>query len=139
VLSRFVGRYACFHFAVRLGWCTRAWAGRSGAIRARSKQEAGCEEACKPGEASGPAGESGRDGNAAVRLRDLLDSREATLGPGATVNLSAPMADDAQAMGVAAFFRDQANAEWQRVIPKSQWKKTDPLRLVVIDNQMELE
>jgi len=55
------------------------------------------------------------------------------------VNLSAPMADDAQAMGVAAFFRDQANAEWQRVIPKSQWKKTDPLRLVVIDNQIELE
>ena len=49
------------------------------------------------------------------------------------------MADDAQAMGVAAFFRDQANAEWQRVIPKSQWKKTDPLRLVVIDNQIELE
>ncbi|CAN0625490.1 protein of unknown function [Burkholderia multivorans] len=60
-------------------WCTRAWAGPSGAIRARSKQEAGCEEAC------------------------------------------------------------QANAEWQRVIPKSQWKKTDPVKLVVTDNRMELE
>lgn len=60
-------------------------------------------------------------------------------GPGATVDLSAPIADDAQAVGVAAFFRDQANAEWQLVIPKSQWKKTDPVRLVVIDKRMELE
>jgi type VI secretion system protein VasD len=59
-------------------------------------------------------------------------------GPGATVDLSAPIADDAQAVGVAAFFRDQANAEWQLVIPKSQWKKTDPVRLVVIDNRLEL-
>ncbi|KDB06458.1 hypothetical protein LIG30_4132, partial [Burkholderia sp. lig30] len=33
----------------------------------------------------------------------------------------------------------QANAEWQLVIPKSQWKKTDPVRLVVIDKRMELE
>ncbi len=55
------------------------------------------------------------------------------------MKLSAPIAGDARAVGVAAFFRDQANAEWQLVIPKSQWKKTDPVRLVVIDNRLELE
>ncbi|RQQ21925.1 type VI secretion system lipoprotein TssJ [Burkholderia stagnalis] len=65
-------------------------------------------------------------------------SREATLAPGATVKLSAPMPDDAQFVGVVAFFRDRDGAEWQLVIPKSQWKKTDPVRLVVNGNRLEL-
>jgi type VI secretion system protein VasD len=54
------------------------------------------------------------------------------------VTLSAPMADEAQYVGVAGFFRDQSKAEWQRVIPKAQWKKTDPVRLVVNGNQLEI-
>ncbi|MGU7770644.1 type VI secretion system lipoprotein TssJ [Burkholderia sp. MR1-5-21] len=70
---------------------------------------------------------------------DLLDRVEATLAPGETVKLSVPMADDAQYIGVVGFFRDQGGAEWQLVIPKSQWKKTDPVKLVVIDNRLELE
>lgn len=77
------------------------------------------------------------DDNALLRA-DLLDSMEATLVPGATVTLSAPMAADAQAVGVAGFFRDQRGAEWQLVIPKSKWKKTDPVKLVVTGNRMEL-
>ncbi|WP_338640470.1 type VI secretion system lipoprotein TssJ [Burkholderia pyrrocinia] len=78
------------------------------------------------------------DDDSALLKADLLGSMETTLGPDATVKLSAPMADDAQAVGVAGFFRDQADAEWQLVIPKSQWKKTDPVKLIVTGNRMEL-
>jgi type VI secretion system protein VasD len=69
---------------------------------------------------------------------DLLSRMETTLGPGATVTVSAPMADEAQVVGIVGFFRDQGDAEWQRVVPKSQWKKTDPVKLVVTGNRLEL-
>ncbi|UVE69130.1 type VI secretion system lipoprotein TssJ [Burkholderia pyrrocinia] len=78
------------------------------------------------------------DDDRALLKADLLGSMETTLGPDAAVKLSAPMADDAQVVGVAGFFRDQAGAEWQLVIPKSQWKKTDPVKLVVTGNRLEL-
>ncbi|MEK6351461.1 MAG: type VI secretion system lipoprotein TssJ [Burkholderia cenocepacia] len=78
------------------------------------------------------------DDHRALLTTDLLGSIETTLVPGATVTLSAPMAADAQVVGVAGFFRDQRDAEWQLVIPKSQWKKTDPVKLVVTGNRMEL-
>lgn len=70
---------------------------------------------------------------------DVIARDEVTLGPAATVKLSEPMASDAQYVGVVGFFRDQANAEWQLVIPKTQWKKTDPVKLTVTDNNLELE
>ena len=70
---------------------------------------------------------------------DVLARAEVTLGPAATVRLSEPMPDDAQYVGVVAFFRDQANAEWQLVIPKAQWKKTDPVKLTVADNRLEID
>lgn len=70
---------------------------------------------------------------------DILTRAEITLDPSATVTLSEPMADDAQYVGVVAFFRDQANAEWQLMIPKAQWKKTDPVRLNVVDNRLEID
>jgi type VI secretion system protein VasD len=69
---------------------------------------------------------------------DILARAEVTLGPAATVKLSEPMSDDAQYVGVVAFFRNKANAEWQLVIPKAQWKKTDPVQLIVTDNRLEL-
>ncbi|KVM88401.1 type VI secretion system lipoprotein TssJ [Burkholderia stagnalis] len=78
------------------------------------------------------------DDDRALLKADLLGSRDATLAPGASVKLSAPMHDDARFVGVVAFFRDQDGAEWQLVIPKSQWKKTDPVRLVVNGNRLEL-
>ncbi|RQR41212.1 type VI secretion system lipoprotein TssJ [Burkholderia sp. Bp9142] len=78
------------------------------------------------------------DNDKALLGGDLLGSLEATLAPGATVRLSAPMANDAQAVGVAGFFRGQGGAEWQLVIPKSRWKKTDPVKLVVTGNRIEL-
>lgn len=78
------------------------------------------------------------DDDRALLKADLAGSMEAVLGPGATVKLSAPMADAAQAVGVVGFFRDQGRATWQLVIPKSQWKKTDPVKLIVTGNQIEL-
>ncbi|MBR8180854.1 type VI secretion system lipoprotein TssJ [Burkholderia ambifaria] len=78
------------------------------------------------------------DDDRALLSADLLGSLETTLAPDATMKLSAPMADDVQAVGVAGFFRDQGGAEWQLVIPKSQWKKTNPVKLIVTGNRMEL-
>ncbi|AOJ35411.1 hypothetical protein WJ16_28230 [Burkholderia metallica] len=78
------------------------------------------------------------DDDKALLSADLLGRQEATLAPDATVRLSAPMADDAQIVGIAGFFRNQDGAEWQLTIPKSQWKKTDPVKLVVTGNRMEL-
>ncbi|VWB17437.1 type VI secretion lipoprotein [Burkholderia lata] len=69
---------------------------------------------------------------------DLLGSQEVTLAPDATMRLSVPMEDDTHIVGIAGFFRDQGGAEWQLTIPKSQWKKTDPVKLVVRGNRMEL-
>lgn len=69
---------------------------------------------------------------------DMIGRMEATLGPDSAVRLSASMPDDAQYVGVAGFFLDRRDAEWQLVIPRSQWKKTDPVKLIVTGNRMEL-
>lgn len=69
---------------------------------------------------------------------DLLESSETTLTPGASVNLSLPMKEDAEFVGVAGFFLDPDGAEWQLSIPKSQWKKSDPVKIVVTGNRLEL-
>ena len=74
-----------------------------------------------------------------VLKADALRRADVVLGPNATITLSSPMADGAQYVGVVAFFRNPVNAQWQLVIPKSQWKKTDPVKLGVIGNTMELE
>lgn len=78
------------------------------------------------------------DNDRALLRADLLGSLEATLAPDATVRLSAPMASDAQVVGVAGFFRGHRGDEWQLVIPKSRWKTTDPVKLVVTGNRIEL-
>jgi type VI secretion system protein VasD len=69
----------------------------------------------------------------------ILTKTEVTLTPSTSVRLSEPMADDAQYVGVVAFFRDHANAEWQLVIPRTQWKKADPVRLSVTDYRVEID
>ena len=70
---------------------------------------------------------------------DELNRTDLTLGPNGTVTLSVPMDDDAQYVGVAAFFRAPTNAEWQLVIPKSRWKETDLVKISAIGNTLELE
>lgn len=68
-----------------------------------------------------------------------LWSRDVTLGPGQTLKVSEPMDDAANYVGVAAFFRDTSDAEWSVLIPKSQWKKTDPVKLVAADRNLVLD
>ncbi|GLU31531.1 type VI secretion system lipoprotein TssJ [Trinickia caryophylli] len=73
-----------------------------------------------------------------VLKTDLVGRMEITLDPGATIRLSETMPDSAQDVGIVAFFRDQTHAQWQLVIPKSQWKKTDPVTLVVSGNHVDM-
>jgi type VI secretion system protein VasD len=70
---------------------------------------------------------------------DAVNHTDAVLGPKSTITLNTPMADAAQYVGVVAFFRDPVNATWQLVIPKAQWKKTDPVKISVLGNTLDLE
>lgn len=78
------------------------------------------------------------EGNDALKAATLW-SRDVTLGPGQTLKMSEPIGDEANYVGVAAFFRDTANAEWSVLISKSQWKKNDPVRLVLVDHTLALD
>lgn len=78
------------------------------------------------------------EGSEALKAATLW-SRDVTLGPGQTVRVSEPIGDAANYVGVAAFFRDTASAEWSVLVPKSQWKNTDPVRLVAADRTLEIE
>ncbi|MEM5331021.1 type VI secretion system lipoprotein TssJ [Paraburkholderia sp. JHI2823] len=65
--------------------------------------------------------------------------RDVTLGPGQTLKISGPIDDTANYVGVAAFFHGTTDAEWSVLVPKSQWKKTNPVRLVAMDRTLEIE
>lgn len=78
------------------------------------------------------------EGNDALKAATLW-SWDVTLGPGQTLNVSEPIGGTASYVGVAAFFRDTANTEWSVLVPKSQWKKTDPVRLVAADRTLEID
>jgi type VI secretion system protein VasD len=69
---------------------------------------------------------------------DLLWSSETTLAPDTTLKLSETMNVATRYVGVVAFFRDVNHGEWQLVIPKSQWKKTNPVTLTVVNNKLEM-
>jgi type VI secretion system protein VasD len=78
------------------------------------------------------------EGNDALKAATLW-SRDVTLGPGQTLKVSEPIGDAANYVGVAAFFLDTSHAEWSVLIPKAQWKKTDPVRLVAAERNLELD
>jgi type VI secretion system protein VasD len=78
------------------------------------------------------------EGNVALKTVTVW-SQDVTLAPGQTLKVSESIGDEANYVGVAAFFRDTANAEWSVLVPKSQWKKTDPVRLVASDRNLEID
>ncbi|MEX3981279.1 type VI secretion system lipoprotein TssJ [Paraburkholderia sp. EG287A] len=78
------------------------------------------------------------EGNDALKAATLW-SRDVTLGPGQTLKVSEPIGEAANYVGVAAFFRDTGNTEWSVLVPKSQWKKTDPVRLVAAERTLEVD
>ncbi|MEM5310280.1 type VI secretion system lipoprotein TssJ [Paraburkholderia sp. JHI869] len=70
---------------------------------------------------------------------DLLATKDVVLRPGASTSLAEPMNADAQVVGVVAFFREPAQDKaWKLAIPKTQWKKTDPVKIEVNGNTLVL-
>ena len=70
---------------------------------------------------------------------DLLATKDVVLRPDASASISEPMNKDAQVVGVVAFFRDTGKeSTWKLVVPKAQWKKTDPVKIEVSDNTLSL-
>lgn len=70
---------------------------------------------------------------------DLLATRDVVLRPDAAASISEPMKEDAQYVGVVALFRDGGkSAVWKLLIPRKQWKSTDPVKIVANDNALEL-
>ncbi|MGF6789231.1 type VI secretion system lipoprotein TssJ [Paraburkholderia sp. 35.1] len=77
-------------------------------------------------------------GNEALKAATLW-SRDVTLRPGQTLKISEPIGDAVNYVGVAAFFHNTANTEWSVLVPKSQWKKTDPVRLLAVDRTLQID
>ncbi|NKJ48380.1 type VI secretion system-associated lipoprotein [Burkholderia sp. SG-MS1] len=70
---------------------------------------------------------------------DLLATKDIVLRPDASASISEPMNGDAEYVGVVAFFRDAGkDATWKLVIPKKQWKRTDPVKIEASDNTLTL-
>ena len=70
---------------------------------------------------------------------DLLGSTDLVLRPNANASISEPMSDDAEYVGIVAFFReDGRDARWKLVVPKKQWKKTDPVKVEVRDSSLSV-
>ncbi|MBB3213265.1 type VI secretion system protein VasD [Herbaspirillum sp. Sphag1AN] len=70
---------------------------------------------------------------------ELLMTKGLVLRPDASVSISEPMNSDTEYIGIVAFFRDAApTSQWKLVVPKKQWKKTDPVRIEVRENSLSL-
>jgi type VI secretion system protein VasD len=70
---------------------------------------------------------------------DLLGSTDLVLRPNANASISEPMSDDAEFVGIVAFFRDDGrDSKWKLVLPKKQWKKTDPVKIDVRDSSLNV-
>lgn len=70
---------------------------------------------------------------------ELLATKDVVLRPNASVSVSEPMSEDAEFVGVVAFFRKaDRDSAWKLTIPKKQWKKTDPVQIQVIGNALQL-
>ena len=70
---------------------------------------------------------------------DLLGSTDLVLRPNANASISEPMSDDAEYVGIVAFFRDEGrDSKWKLVVPKKQWKKTDPVKVDVRDSTLSV-
>lgn len=69
---------------------------------------------------------------------DLLATKDVVLRPNAAASISEPMNEDAEFVGVVAFFRNpDKDAVWKLIIPKKQWKKTDPVQIQVGGNTLQ--
>ncbi|WP_244817793.1 type VI secretion system lipoprotein TssJ [Caballeronia sp. Lep1P3] len=71
---------------------------------------------------------------------DLVATKDVVLRPGASASVSEPMDKDAEFVGVVAFFRaPTGDGEWKLLIPKKQWKDTDPVKIQLQGNRLAYE
>jgi type VI secretion system protein VasD len=71
---------------------------------------------------------------------DLLATKDVVLRPGASASVSEPMDKAAEYVGVVAFFRaPDSKGVWKLLIPKKQWKDTDPVSVQVQTNLLSYE
>jgi type VI secretion system protein VasD len=70
---------------------------------------------------------------------DLLATKDVVLRPDASASISESMNSDTEYVGVVAFFREAgSDSTWKLVVPKKQWKKTDPVKIMVRDSTLQL-
>jgi len=69
---------------------------------------------------------------------DVLSTRDVVLRPDSSASISDAMNDAAEYVGVVAFFRGKGkNSTWKLLVPKAQWKQTDPVKIEVQDNSLQ--
>jgi|HubBroStandDraft_5_1064220.scaffolds.fasta_scaffold123479_2 type VI secretion system protein VasD len=80
-----------------------------------------------------------QDGDIDALKQDLLSTTDLVLRPNASASITEPMNDNTEFVAVVAFFRDDAQkSTWRIVVPKKQWKQTDPVKLEVRDSSLAL-
>jgi type VI secretion system protein VasD len=71
----------------------------------------------------------------ALLKADLVATQDVVMRPGSTASVSEPMHKEADYVGVVAFFRSPSSeGVWKLLIPKQQWKDTDPVKIHVRGN-----
>lgn len=66
---------------------------------------------------------------------DLVATKDVVMRPGSNASVSEPMDKAAEYVGVVAFFRSpSSDGVWKLLIPKKQWKDTDPVKVHVQGN-----
>ncbi|WP_254067654.1 type VI secretion system lipoprotein TssJ [Burkholderia sp. L27(2015)] len=69
---------------------------------------------------------------------DILTTKDIVLRPDSTASISVEMNAAAEYIGIAAFFRSGGkDATWKLVVPKKQWKRTDPVKIEVQGNTLQ--
>jgi type VI secretion system protein VasD len=73
-----------------------------------------------------------------VMKGDLLATKDVVLRPDASASIREPMHDQAEYVGIVAFFRKtDKDSTWKLVVPKKQWKQTDPVKVEVWDSTLQ--
>ena len=68
---------------------------------------------------------------------DLLATKDVVLRPDSTVSVSEPMNDGTAYVGLVAFFRNPGRpTTWKLLVPRKQWKQTDPVKIEVKDDTL---
>ncbi|WP_250516517.1 type VI secretion system lipoprotein TssJ [Caballeronia sp. INDeC2] len=71
---------------------------------------------------------------------DLVATKDVVMRPGTSASIREPMDKDAEYVGVVAFFRTpSSDGVWKLLIPKQQWKDTDPVKIQVQGNRLAYE